>query len=113
MPEVLTIRTGGKLAAAVAAAALVLTGAEAGVAQADTPPSGCGFHVKDPGNPVYSSAWFNNCSYYPTLVHVDVSLARDRDVCVARKSDTFLGEYSSYGTGTVRNAWSIGTCGAA
>jgi hypothetical protein len=104
------IRTSGKLAAVVAAAALALTGVNAGIALADTPPSGCGFHHID--NHSYSSAWFNNCSYYPMNVHVDVVLGKDRDVCVARKSDTFLGEYGQ-SIGEVRNAWSTYQCGAA
>jgi hypothetical protein len=87
---VVKTRTSGKLVAAAAAAALLLTGADTGVALADTPPSGCGFHVKDPGNPVYSAAFFNNCSIYPATVHLDVVLSRDRDVCVKGKADTVL-----------------------
>jgi hypothetical protein len=109
---VVKTRTSGKLVAAAAAAALLLTGADTGVALADTPPSGCGFHVKDPGNPVYSAAFFNNCSIYPATVHLDVVLSRDRDVCVKGKADTVLGEYG-HAIGDIRNAWSTGTCGAA
>ena len=89
---------------AVAAASVVVGGLGMGTANADTPPSGCGYYVSDTGYGHY-----RNCGIYRTLIYIDMAIVSDDMKCVPPKSNTTLG-LSVSGGGLVRDAWATGIC---